>query len=287
MAGLRYAYCSNGLRDHDLDGALDLIAAHGYSGVALTLDHGHLDPFAADLSALLRALRRRLDDRGLSVVVETGARFLLDPHRKHEPTLLSDDGRDRRLDLLRRAVHIADALDAGAVHLWSGRLPEGMPAATGWDRLVAGCASLLSEADRLGVLLAFEPEPGMLVERIDDWRRLAAALGDHPRFGITLDLGHCLCVEDRTVPECITGVADRLFHVQIEDMRRGVHEHLMFGEGDLDVPTALGALSDARYQGLVAVELSRHSHTAHTTVPDSIDLLHRAERTAAARETAA
>jgi sugar phosphate isomerase/epimerase len=173
------------------------------------------------------------------------------------------------------------------VHLWSGRLPDGMPAATGWERLVAGCAELLSEADALGVPLAFEPEPGMLVEGIDDWRRLAGALGDHPRFGITLDLGHCLCVEDRTVAECVADVADLQIHVQIEDIRRGVHEHLMFGEGDLDLPGALEALGDARYQGLVAVELSRHSHTAHTTVPDSIAHLRRAEQTAVAREPAA
>lgn len=286
MADLRYAYCSNGLRDHDLGGALALVAANGYAGIALTLDHGHFDPFADDLPGRLRRLRQRLDDLGLSVVVETGARFLLDARRKHEPTLVSTEGRDRRLDLLRRAVHIADALDAGAVHVWSGRLPDGVPAATGWERLVDGCAQILGEADGVGVRLAFEPEPGMLVERIDDWRRLAAALGDHPRFGITLDLGHCLCVEDGTVAECVAAVADRLFHVQVEDMRRGVHEHLMFGDGDLDLPAALGALGDVRYRGLVAVELSRHSHTAHTTVPDSIARLRRAEQ-AAAREPAA
>ena len=38
-----------------------------------------------------------------------------------------------------------------------------------------------------------------------------------------------------------------LAHVHIEDMRRGVHEHLMFGEGELDLADALGALAEIGY----------------------------------------
>jgi sugar phosphate isomerase/epimerase len=45
-------------------------------------------------------------------------------------------------------------------------------------------------------------------------------------------------------------------------MRRGVHEHLMFGEGEIDFPPVLEALAAAGYSGGVYVELSRHSHQA-------------------------
>ncbi len=277
-APLRFAYCSNGLRDHDLDGALELVAAHGYGGIALTLDHGHLDPFDPDLARQLTRLRRRLDDLGLAVAVETGARFLLDPHRKHHPTLLDDDG--RRLDLLRRAVALAPDLGAEVVHLWSGAPTPGADLATARERLAAACRTLLADAESTGVVLGFEPEPGMMVETIADWEALLAAVDHHPRFGITLDLGHCLVTEVASVPRCVARVAPRLVHVQIEDMRRGVHRHLAFGEGDLEVPAALAALHASGFGGLVAVELSRHSHTAHITVPRSIEFLRRAEREA-------
>ena len=43
---LRYAYVSNGLTGHRLDDALALLADCGYEGIALTLDHVHLDPLA-------------------------------------------------------------------------------------------------------------------------------------------------------------------------------------------------------------------------------------------------
>jgi sugar phosphate isomerase/epimerase len=56
-------------------------------------------------------------------------------------------------------------------------------------------------------------------------------------------------------------------------MVRGVHEHLMFGDGELDTAAALSALVEVGYDGLVAVELSRHAHAAHETVPQAIEVL--------------
>lgn len=275
-AALRYAYITNGMRDHRLVDAIDLLADCGYSGIGLTLDHGHLDPFAPDLDAAIACVREQLERRSLGVVVETGARFLLDPRRKHEPTLLGDHGRQRRIEFLQRAVQVAAELGAPAVSLWSGKLADGVSREAGWERLVDGCAQVLTVAEQAGITLGFEPEPGMLVETINDFERLAKALGDPAALGITLDIGHCQCLEAQSPAECVRRVADRLVHVQIEDMRRGVHEHLMFGDGEIDFPPVLQALAEIGYDGLVAVELSRHSHTAHTAVPQAIEFLRRA-----------
>jgi L-ribulose-5-phosphate 3-epimerase len=92
-SGLRFGYGTNGFANHRLTDALDVVAELGYVGVALTLDHAHVDPFAPDLDRQVKAVARELRRRRLSVVVETGARYLLDPRRKHAPTLLDDDPR--------------------------------------------------------------------------------------------------------------------------------------------------------------------------------------------------
>lgn len=278
MSVLRFAYGTNGLADHRLEDALHWLADLGYHGVALTLDHHHLDPLARDLPARVGHVRRLLDRTGLAVVVETGARFVLDPRRKHEPTLLSDDGRRRRLDLLRTAVDVAADLGSPVVHLWSGRRPPEVAVDRAWDRLADGCAQLLAAAERRDVSLAFEPEPGMLVDTIAAYERLLATLDHHPRFGVTLDVGHCVCLEPEPVPACISRVAHRLAHVQIEDMRPGVHEHLPFGHGAVDLPRTLAALREVGFGGLVSVELPRHSHTAHTVVPESLHALRVADQ---------
>ena len=276
-SGLRYGYVSNGLAGHRLDDALGLLAEHGYQGIALTLDHVHFDPFAPELDARAATLRARLDELGLDRVVETGGRFVLDPRRKHFPNLVSED-RERRIDLIRRAIDIAAELHAPVVSLWSGASPDGIDRSRAWDRLRAGCDELLRHAAKRDVMLGFEPEPGMLVERLDDFELLRQELGNPSRLGLTLDLGHCICLEPDPIAECVRRAAAWLVHVHADDMRWGIHEHLMFGEGDLDLPAALRALAEIRFGGLVAVELSRHSHRAHETVPRSIAILREAER---------
>ncbi|OEV08949.1 sugar phosphate isomerase/epimerase family protein [Streptomyces nanshensis] len=279
-AALRYAYGTNGLADLRLDDALALLADLGYDGVGLTLDHMHLDPLAPGLARRTAAVRRALDRHGLTVTVETGARYVLDVRRKHHPTLLDPDPRARavRLGLLRTAADVAAELGAHALHFFSGVLPEGADPYTAWQRLAEGTGTLLDAARPSGVPLAVEPEPGHLLDDVAAFHRLRTALGDPDGLGLTLDVGHCLCLESASPPACVRDAAPWLRHVQIEDMRRGVHEHLPFGEGELDVPPVLAALREARYGGLVTVELPRHSHAGPGCARNALRFLRQAEQ---------
>jgi L-ribulose-5-phosphate 3-epimerase len=274
---LRFGYGTNGFANHRLGDALAVIAGLGYTGVALTLDHCHVDPFAADVSAQVDAARRLLQRHGLAVGIETGARYLLDPRRKHAPTLLDDEAA-LRVDFLRRAIDIGADLGAEVVSFWAGVRPAQLGAAEAWDRLVVGCASVVAHAEQRGVTLGFEPEPGMLVETIAGWERLHARLGRPERLGITVDIGHLRCVEDAPEADCVRRVGPHIVNVQIDDMRRGVHEHLEFGTGEVDVPGVLAALREVGYGGLVAVELPRHSHAAPDVAARSIAYLRAADR---------
>ncbi|SEB60844.1 sugar phosphate isomerase/epimerase [Streptomyces sp. TLI_105] len=259
---LRLGYGTNGLTDLRLDDALGLLADLGYDGVGLTLDHMHLDPLAPGLAARTARVARRLGALGLTATVETGARYVLDPRRKHGPSLLDADPRDRaaRGRLLLTAVRVAADLGAHAVHCFSGVTPPGTDDATAWRRLTEALAPVLDAAADAGVPLAIEPEPGHLLATLDDFHRLRAALGDPAPLGLTLDIGHCQCLEAPPPAACVRAAAPWLRHVQIEDMRRGVHEHLPFGEGEIDFPPVLDALAATGYQGLTVVELPRHSH---------------------------
>jgi L-ribulose-5-phosphate 3-epimerase len=270
--GLRFGYGTNGFANHRLADALKVIAGLGYEGVALTLDHDHVDPYADDAARQVARAADLLRDLNLAVVVETGARYLLDPWRKHAPTFLHDE-RATRIDFLKRAGDIAADLGAEAVSFWAGVKPPELDDDTAWKRLVDGVAEVLDHAT---VPVGFEPEPGMLVNDIADWRRLNEDLGDPELFGMTLDIGHCRAVEPLSVPDCVAGVKEHLVNVQIDDMRRGVHEHLEFGAGEIDFPPVLDAL--AGYTGLVAVELPRHSHAAPDVARRSIEFLREAAR---------
>ncbi|WP_241519052.1 sugar phosphate isomerase/epimerase family protein [Streptomyces sp. CB03238] len=281
---LRFGYGTNGLTDLRLDDALALLADLGYDGVGLTLDHMHLDPLAPDLAARTGRVARRLGELGLGVTVETGARYVLDPRRKHGPSLLDTDpdGRAARTRLLIRAVHVAADLGAHAVHCFSGITPRDLTTdttptdtATAWKRLEESLTPVLEAAATARIPLAIEPEPGHLLATLADFHHLRRLLGDPgPHLlGLTLDIGHCQCLEPAAPADCVRDAAPWLRHVQIEDMRRGIHEHLPFGDGEIDFPPVLAALAATGYQGLTVVELPRHSHAGPELARASIEFL--------------
>ncbi len=268
---LRYAYNTNGLAHHRLDDALSLLADTGYAGVALTLDVHHLDPYADDAFAVAERLRARCDALGLALMVETGARYLLDPRVKHEPTLVTGDaeGRSRRLAYLRRACDLAEVLRAEAVSFWTG-VPRGVDPDQAWGWVVDGVRSLVDTHGTASYALAVEPEPGMLVEDCDDWARLHQAV---PGVTLALDTGHCVVSGVYAPQDAVREFTSHLGTVAIEGMRRGVHDHLPLDEGDVDLAAVLAALTDVGYDKLVTLELSRDSHRAHEMVPRALATL--------------
>jgi len=256
-------YNTNGFAHHDLGAALELLSEIGYRSVALTLDHALLNPYAEDPTGDIDRYRRLLSRLGLRSVIETGARFLLDPRTKHEPTLVSPraDQRARRVDFLCRSIDIAAALGSDCVSLWAGVLHDGASPATAWSRLTESLGPVLEHAERRGVVVGFEPEPGMVIDTLASFGRLKQHLpGD--RLRLTLDVGHLHCQGELPISDWIAAFGSAIVNVHIEDMRAGVHEHLMFGQGEIDFPPVIAALAAAGYSGGLHVELSRHSHAA-------------------------
>lgn len=278
---LRLGYGLNGFTDHRLADALCVLADLGYDGVALTLDHAHLDPIGPGLAGRVAKAARLLQRHGLDVVVETGGRYVLDPRHKHHPTFVSDEGRERRIDLVATALRIAPDLGARVVSCWSGTLPPTAAPERGWARVEHALAELVPVAEGSGVTLAVEPEPGMFLERVADVVRLIDRLGRPSALGLTIDVGHLVCTEEEPPARVIRDAAPLLRNVQIDDMRRGVHEHLPFGQGEVDLPDVLSALTDIGYGGLVHVELPRHGHAAPVLAEHSLAALRRAEAGAA------
>lgn len=258
---MRLGYNTNGLADHEPLVALELLSELGYTSVALTLDNDCLNPYSRELVTDVKEVARRLERYGLRSVIETGARYLLDARTKHEPTLVSAEASDRarRIEFLCRAIDIAAELQSDCVSLWSGVVRDDAPRDVVWSRLTCGLEQVVRHAERRGVVLGFEPEPGMAIDTMVAYEELSREFATAP-FALTLDLGHLHCQGELPIAAMIERHAARLVNVHIEDMRRGVHEHLMFGEGEIDFPPVIDALRRVGYQGGVHVELSRHSH---------------------------
>jgi D-psicose/D-tagatose/L-ribulose 3-epimerase len=268
---LRFAYNTNGTANHRIEDAIRLIGDAGYDGVALTLDIHHLENWVIEADRVASILARL----ELGSVIETGARFLLDPTAKHEPTLVTADatGRARRVGFLKRAIEIGKILNSEAVSFWAGVPKPGLDHGEARSWLIEGLKEVADFAAERGVVAALEPEPGMLIETLDDFAGL-----DIPGLRLALDTGHCLVTQERDPAAAVHEFAPRIGTVAIEDMKRGEHIHLPFGEGDMDVASVLDALDGIGFQNLVCVELSRDSHRADVMVGQAFEYLRTCRR---------
>lgn len=255
---------SNSLQNHRFDAAVTLLAAHGYRAIAITPDVCHLDPDHTT-DAELDRVASQLRAAGLVPTMETGARFVLDPNCKHEPTLMTPDaaGRARRIEFSRRVAAMGARLGAKVLSFWAGI--DRHPGPDSRERLLEGvrrtCAAVRAE----GLEPSLEPEPEMAVETFADWRQVTAALGSEAP-ALTLDIGHLYAVWEGEPAAVVAAAVPFLRQVHLEDMRRGVHEHLLPGAGDVDFPGVLSALQTSGYEGPVCFELARSSHQGPTAV---------------------
>jgi sugar phosphate isomerase/epimerase len=270
---LKFGYNTNGFAHHSLEAALSVLNKLGYQAIGLTLDYCHLNPFATGVDKEIARVRKLMSHYRFDGVIETGARFLLDRLNKHQPTLLASNRSGRtRIDFLQRSIDIAEKLKLNTVSFWSGT-PK-LPASNEilMVRLVAACRELSDYAAEHNVRLAFEPEPGMFIDTMGKFAELYERV-DRPNFGLTADVGHLHCMGETPIQKYLRHWKNIIWNIHIEDMKRGVHEHLMFGEGEIDFPPVLQTLHEIGYTGGVYVELSRHSYNAVETARKALSFL--------------
>jgi L-ribulose-5-phosphate 3-epimerase len=274
---MKWGYNTSGLADHSLAASIKLIHELGYLCVAITLDHHRLNPYGPRLDAELEEVKRTLEDYPLAVVIETGARYLLDPRLKHQPTLISprQEERDHRIDFLRRSIDIAADLNAECVSFWSGVALEDEPRQMLMEQLCESLRPVIDHAGEREVTLAFEPEPGHLIDTMLRYDQLLDLLStsDAERLKLTIDIGHLHCLGEVPIAQQLRRWQDRLVNIHIEDMHQGVHEHLMFGEGEIEFGPVVDTLVEMGYKGPVTVELPRHSHRGPEVAAESLRFL--------------
>jgi len=113
---------------------------------------------------------------------------------------------------------------------------------------------VVGHAEMEGTLLLVEPEPGLLIERFEQYEDLADRI-DSPFFGMNFDVGHAYCV-GQDPAEWIPRMTWPTRHYHIEDIAATrIHQHLVPGKGAIDFAATLRAINASAYDGWLTVEL--------------------------------
>lgn len=275
--GPRLAYNANGLRSLSLSSAVRLLARCGYTGIELSLNRQHVDPWDFT-DADVDELRGVLEETGVvPCSLATGDPLLLS-ERPFEPALVDPDplARGRRLDLLRRAVRIGVRIGVPIVVFSTGRLAEGADREQALGVLDDAVTELLgvlehelqaSGAAPGSTVLGVEPEPGFLLETNAQVAELIERTGSEALW-LSQDLGHTVVVEEHAL-ESLRHHLPVTRHLQVEDIAGRVHAHLVPGEGDIDFDAVGRVLHEEKFSGWISVELYDHDHVHERSVPDS------------------
>jgi sugar phosphate isomerase/epimerase len=256
---MRLAFSTNAYLNYSFAEAVRRIAALGYAGVEIMADVPHAWP-AWMLPEQKQALRDALGKNRLAVsnVNAFMMHAINDPRQRYwHPSWIEADRHYRqiRIDHTRRALTLARELGAPCITTEPGGPVE--PGAS-WSAALKLFVEMLKpvaeHAEKEGVLLLVEPEPGLLIETADQFLELMTHL-DSPAVGMNFDIGHAYCVGDdpaTTIPR----VAKYIRHFHLEDIAATrVHQHLVPGDGAIDFAAALAAIRGIGYQGWITIEL--------------------------------
>ena len=138
-----------------------------------------------------------------------------------------------------------------------------------WNRQISCMKRLGEEAEKYKVRLAVEYEPGFVIHNAELLCR-AMAEAASPAFFVNADIGHFFLEEEEPL-KALEKVADRIIHVHAENMKAGVHNHLIPWEGDMDLPSYFAKLREIGFDGPVSLDVYQYDY--EEIAPRSIQMI--------------
>jgi fructoselysine 3-epimerase len=258
---MQLAFSTNAFTRFDVVHAIDSIAAAGFVGVEILCDEPHAYPLKID-SKLIGVINAALDRNRLRVSnVNCNCTFGYwkdaPPEAYFEPSLLSPDVSRRRdrVEMILRSMEFAREIGARNISITSGRMTGSTDPRVAPVLLEEGLKVILDRAEKLGVDVGIELEPGLYLEYVDELVEWIARMKS-PRLGANLDVGHCQVIGEK-IPEMVRQLRGRIWNLHVEGMPGRKHYHLVPGDelDTLDWPGLAAALKDTGYDRMATIEL--------------------------------
>jgi sugar phosphate isomerase/epimerase len=256
---MRLAFSTNAYLHYSFPETARRLAAIGYAGLEIMADVPHAWP-AYLLEEQKQAIRDALARNKLAIsnINAFMMHAVNDPRQRYwYPSWIEPDRHYRqiRIDHTKRALTLARELGAPCITTEPGGPVEpGSSWQAALKLFVEMIKPVAEHAEKEGVLLLVEPEPGLLIETADQFLEFMQHM-DSPAIGMNFDIGHSYCVSDdpaTTIPR----VARYIKHFHLEDIAASrVHQHLIPGEGAIDFASTLKAIKALNYKGWITIEL--------------------------------
>jgi sugar phosphate isomerase/epimerase len=256
---MKLAFSSNAYLRFSFNDAAKKIGKLGYQGIEIMADVPHAWP-AFMLEEQKQGIRDSLKSNNLEIsnINSFMMHAVNDPRQRYwYPSWIEPDKHYRqiRIDHTMRCLTMAKELGAPCITTEPGGPVEaGASWNAGLKLFVEMLKPVIEHAEKEGVLLLIEPEPGLLIETADQFLEFMGHIKS-PMVGCNFDIGHSYCVGDdpaSTIPR----LAKYIKHFHLEDIASTrVHHHLIPGDGAIDFKAAIEAIKAIGYKEWVTIEL--------------------------------
>ena len=256
---MKLAFSSNAYLRFSFNDAAKKISKLGYQGIEIMADVPHAWP-AFMLEEQKQGIRDSLKSNNLAIsnINSFMMHAVNDPRQRYwYPSWIEPDKHYRqiRIDHTMRCLTMAKELGAPCITTEPGGPVEaGASWNAGLKLFVEMLKPVIEHAEKEGVLLLIEPEPGLLIETADQFLEFMGHIKS-PMVGCNFDIGHSYCVGDdpaSTIPR----LAKYIKHFHLEDIASTrVHHHLIPGDGAIDFKAAIEAIKAIGYKEWVTIEL--------------------------------
>jgi len=281
MSKIKLSYSTFGLTKLSIIDAINAVADAGYAGIELAFHKRNFNPFKIT-NELLDQIKETLAARSLAPACISAPTHFFMNERPHEPALLSTDiaGRKQRIDLIKRAIKVAQYVGAPLVCFGSGFIREdnvNHPEIDPRKLLVEGIRECLKDIG--DVTMVIEPEPGMYIETIDDGVSIVKEVND-AHFKLHIDINHVSC-GDHDYHLKLAGAAEFTRYLHISDTVDGYNVKMVTIEEDtkydLDFANYLIYFPERADYLLVDKTHSLYFHDAPLTTEEQAKILQTAK----------
>jgi sugar phosphate isomerase/epimerase len=274
---MQLAFSSNAYLRFTIEETIARVSALGYTGIELLADVPHAWP-AGLLEVQKQSIRDSLAKHKLTIsnINAFMMNAIADPRQPYWfPSYIEPDPHYRaiRREHTKRSLHLAHEL--GAPHITiepGGPLAPGQSWQTGADVFYDELMPCVEVAENIGVPILIEPEPGLLIERFQQYLDFAGRI-DSPMVGLNFDIGHAYCVGEDP-QDWVAKMASHTRHYHLEDIAATrVHQHLVPGRGAIDFDATLTAIQKTGYTGWLTTELYPYIDDPNAAAREARDFL--------------
>lgn len=237
---MKTGFSTNAFVKKSLAYAINSVAKTGFDGIEIVLDVPHA--FLPITKSGIENIKKNIKQNQLKIT-NLNANTVVGWYKnktnieKFEPSLsnLNDEMHIWRINNILKSIDLAEELGAPSISITSG-LGKNSTKKESLRRFRNSLDDILPYAEKKGIQIGIEYEPGLLIEKFDDLTPFLS--NEYKNLGVNFDVCHA-AVLGENIPTIIKKLGKKLFHTHISDCKNKIHYHLIPGKGEINFKTRI------------------------------------------------